>query len=69
MSRRWGGLCFWRLWVRVRGGLARRAEVLERVAGLIDEGRVGSPLAEVLPSLTADGCRGCGVQRGSRAAR
>ena len=39
-------------------GLARRAEVLERVAGFIDEGRDGSPLAEVLPSLTGMGVVG-----------
>jgi AcrR family transcriptional regulator/DNA-binding MarR family transcriptional regulator len=39
-------------------GLARRAEVLDRVAGLIDEGRAGSPLAEVLPSLTGMGVAG-----------
>jgi AcrR family transcriptional regulator/DNA-binding PadR family transcriptional regulator len=38
--------------------LARRAQVLDRVAGLIDEGRAGSPLAEVLPSLTAAGVAG-----------
>ena len=38
--------------------LARRAEVLDRVAGFLDEGRVGSPLAEVLPSLTAAGVAG-----------
>ena len=38
--------------------LARRGEVLDRVAGFIDEGRVGSPLAGVLPSLTAAGVAG-----------
>ncbi len=38
--------------------LARRAEVLDQVAGFIDEGRAGSPLAEVLPSLTAAGVTG-----------
>jgi AcrR family transcriptional regulator/DNA-binding MarR family transcriptional regulator len=38
--------------------LTRRAEVLDRVAELIDEGRVDSPLAEVLPSLTAAGVAG-----------
>ena len=38
--------------------LARRAEVLDRVAGFIDEGRVGSPTAGVLPSLTAAGVTG-----------
>jgi AcrR family transcriptional regulator/DNA-binding PadR family transcriptional regulator len=38
--------------------LARRAEVLDRVAQFIDEGRAGSPLAEVLPSLTAAGVAG-----------
>jgi AcrR family transcriptional regulator len=38
--------------------LARRAEVLDRVAELLDEGREGSPLAEVLPSLTAAGVAG-----------
>ncbi len=39
-------------------GLARRAEVLERVAEFIDQGRVGSPLAEVLPRLTGMGVAG-----------
>ena len=39
-------------------GLERRAEVLERVARFIDEGRAGSPLAEVLPSLTGMGVAG-----------
>ncbi len=39
-------------------GLERRAEVLERVARFIDEGRAGSPLAEVLPSLTGIGVAG-----------
>ena len=39
-------------------GLERRAEVLERVAGLIDEGREGSPLAGVLPGLTGMGVVG-----------
>jgi AcrR family transcriptional regulator/DNA-binding MarR family transcriptional regulator len=38
--------------------LARRAEVLDRVAELLDEGRAGSPLAEVLPSLTGAGVTG-----------
>jgi AcrR family transcriptional regulator/DNA-binding MarR family transcriptional regulator len=38
--------------------LARRAEVLDRVAQFIDEGREGSPLAGVLPSLTAAGVAG-----------
>ena len=38
--------------------LVRRAEVLDRVAGFIDEGRAGSPLAEVLPSLTGAGVVG-----------
>ena len=38
--------------------LARRAEVLDRVAGFLDEGRTGSPLAGVLPSLTAAGVAG-----------
>jgi AcrR family transcriptional regulator/DNA-binding MarR family transcriptional regulator len=38
--------------------LARRAEILDRVAGLIDEGRETSQLAEVLPSLTAAGVVG-----------
>jgi AcrR family transcriptional regulator len=38
--------------------LARRAEILDRVAELIDEGRVGSPLAGVLPGLTAAGVTG-----------
>ena len=38
--------------------LARRAEVLDRVAGFIDEGRVGSPMAGVLPSFTAAGVTG-----------
>ncbi len=38
--------------------LARRAEVLDRVAEFLDEGRVGSPMAEVLPSLTAPGVTG-----------
>ena len=39
-------------------GLERRAEVLERVAQFIDEGRADSPLAEVLPSLTGMGVAG-----------
>jgi AcrR family transcriptional regulator/DNA-binding MarR family transcriptional regulator len=38
--------------------LVRRAEVLDRVAQFIDEGRVDSPLAEVLPSLVAAGVAG-----------
>jgi AcrR family transcriptional regulator/DNA-binding HxlR family transcriptional regulator len=38
--------------------LARRVEVLDRVAGFIDEGREGSPLAGVLPALTAAGVVG-----------
>jgi AcrR family transcriptional regulator len=38
--------------------LERRAEVLDRVAELIDEGRVGSSAAGVLPSLTAAGVVG-----------
>jgi AcrR family transcriptional regulator/DNA-binding MarR family transcriptional regulator len=38
--------------------LGRRAEVLDRVAVLLDQGRAGSPLAEVLPSLTAAGVAG-----------
>ncbi len=38
--------------------LVRRGEVLDRVAEFLDEGRVGSPLAEVLPSLTAAGVTG-----------
>ena len=38
--------------------LARRAEVLDRVARFIDEGRAGSPVAEVLPSLTGMGVVG-----------
>jgi AcrR family transcriptional regulator len=38
--------------------LARRAEVLDRVAELIDEGRVGSRAAGVLPSLTRAGVVG-----------
>ena len=38
--------------------LARRAEVLDRVAEFLDEGRVGSPVAEVLPSLAAAGVAG-----------
>ncbi len=38
--------------------LARRGEVLDRVAGFIDEGRVGSSLAGVLPSLTGAGVVG-----------
>ena len=38
--------------------LARRGEVLDRVAAFLDEGRVGSPLAGVLPSLAAAGVVG-----------
>jgi DNA-binding MarR family transcriptional regulator len=38
--------------------LARRAEVLDRVAELIDEGHEGSPVAEVLPPLVAAGIVG-----------
>jgi AcrR family transcriptional regulator/DNA-binding PadR family transcriptional regulator len=38
--------------------LARRAEVLERLAGFVDEGREGSPLAGVLPLLVAEGVVG-----------
>ncbi len=38
--------------------LARRAEVLDQVAELLDEGREGSSLAGVLPSLTAAGVAG-----------
>jgi AcrR family transcriptional regulator/DNA-binding MarR family transcriptional regulator len=38
--------------------LARRAEVLDRVAGFIDEGRVDAPAAAGLPSLVAAGVAG-----------
>jgi AcrR family transcriptional regulator len=38
--------------------LACRAEVLDRVAGLIDEGRAAAPFASELPSLTAAGVAG-----------
>jgi AcrR family transcriptional regulator/DNA-binding MarR family transcriptional regulator len=38
--------------------LARRAEVLDRVAGFVDEGREGSPVAGALPSLTGAGVVG-----------
>ena len=38
--------------------LARRAEVLDRVAELLDQGRAGSSMAGVLPSLTAAGVAG-----------
>jgi AcrR family transcriptional regulator/DNA-binding MarR family transcriptional regulator len=38
--------------------LARRAEVLERVAGAIDEGRVGVKVGRELPPLTAEGIVG-----------
>jgi AcrR family transcriptional regulator/chromosome segregation and condensation protein ScpB len=38
--------------------LARRAEVLDRAADLLDQGRVGSSMAGVLPSLTAAGVAG-----------
>jgi AcrR family transcriptional regulator len=38
--------------------LTRRAEILERLAGFIDEGREGSALAEALPSLVAEGVVG-----------
>jgi AcrR family transcriptional regulator/DNA-binding PadR family transcriptional regulator len=38
--------------------LARRAEVLDRVAGFLDEGRVDAPAAAGLPSLVAAGVAG-----------
>jgi AcrR family transcriptional regulator len=38
--------------------LARRAEVLDRVAKFIDEGRAGSPVGAELPQLTAAGVAG-----------
>jgi AcrR family transcriptional regulator len=38
--------------------LARRAEVLDRVTGFIDEGRVDAPAAAGLPSLVAAGVAG-----------
>jgi AcrR family transcriptional regulator/DNA-binding PadR family transcriptional regulator len=38
--------------------LGRRAEILERLARFIDEGREGSPLAGVLPLLVAEGVVG-----------
>ena len=38
--------------------LARRAEVLDRVATFIDEGRAGSPVAGVSPALTGMGVAG-----------
>jgi AcrR family transcriptional regulator len=38
--------------------LERRAEILDRVAGFVDEGREGSRAAGVLPSLTAAGVVG-----------
>ena len=38
--------------------LRRRAEVLQRVAELLDEGRADAPLAEVLPALTGMGVAG-----------
>ncbi len=38
--------------------LERRAEVLDRVARFVDEGRAGSPLADALPSLVAEGVVG-----------
>jgi AcrR family transcriptional regulator len=38
--------------------LARRAEVLEQVAGAIDEGRVGVKVGRELPPLTAEGIVG-----------
>jgi AcrR family transcriptional regulator len=38
--------------------LERRAEILDRVAAFVDEGRDGSRVAEVLPSVTAAGVLG-----------
>jgi AcrR family transcriptional regulator/DNA-binding MarR family transcriptional regulator len=38
--------------------LARRAEILERIAGAIDEGRAGAKVGRELPPLTAEGIVG-----------
>ncbi len=38
--------------------LARRARVLERLAGVVDEGRVNAPAPAVLPALVAEGVVG-----------
>ena len=49
--------------------LGRRAEVLDRVAEFIDEGRQGSRVGgEVGTRVDGGECRGCGVQHDPRAA-